>query len=142
MSDSWISILVALCGTSLAVEIYKTIVSAVQKYHEKKNNIKSVPQQVQDITTKIDRLTESTDKQFVEVKSRLDKVEKMEGDLAKIEKTLNRNGQGTGISLSVNKAILEGLKRHGYDLNGEGKEAEKELNDYLLHNTQEGLRLG
>lgn len=126
--------LVGLGGAALLVEIWRTIVGFVKWLYGKRHAEKSVPEQVADISTKLDVLGTSYDKQYHEISAINSKMEKM-------ERVLNRNGVGTGVCLDVSKAILEGLKRHGYDLNGEGREAEKKMNDYLSQNTKEGLQM-
>lgn len=130
--------LIGLGGAALLVEVWRTVVGLIKWAYSKRHSEKSLPEQIQTLEYKIDVLGQLNDKQYNECKVEFSKIN---SNITKIEKVLDRNGEGTSVCLKVNRAVLEGLKRHGYDLNGEGKEAEQELTDFLMQNTQNGLQL-
>lgn len=130
--------LIGIGGAALLVEIWRTGVGFVKFLYGKKHTEHTLPGQMSRLEDKVDALGSLYDKQYQETKQEFSKIN---AQVTKIEKVLDRNGEGTAVSLKVSQAILLGLQRHGYELNGEGKEAEEELNSFLLSNTQQGLRI-
>lgn len=119
----WTAILVALLGSNLVLEIWKTIKESIQK--RKKLDVASE-------IDKLFKLIEAMNGNYVELSKKLDddykRFGEIEHELEIIKEVLSRNSKGTVLSLQNDSVLFNALRNN--HINGESELQEKKLDAY------------
>ena len=131
MNIDWTAVLVALLGSNLLIEIWKTIKESIKKkrrldVESEINNLKKL------LSDSLSSINEKLSNDY----SRLNSIERT---LELIAEVLSRDSEGTILSLQNDAIIFEALRNH--HINGESEAQEKKLQEYYKKCAEFNLKL-
>ena len=134
----WTTVLVALLGSNLVIEIWKTIKEAIQK----KRRI-DVESELNSIKLTIKTLTETFENNYKEInkklKDDLERFNRIEKTLGVITEVMSRTSRGTILSLENDQVVFNALRTH--HINGESELQEEKLKAYYKECAESNLKI-
>lgn len=130
----WTAILVALLGSNLLIEIWKTIKESIAKH--KRIDIES---ELNKVNSRIGELEKTILQISLKLDDDHDRFEKIEKCLTTMTEIISRNSHGTVLSLENDQVIFNALRNN--HINGESETQEKKLNAYYKECAEFNLKV-
>lgn len=126
-----VPIIISVIGV-VGLEVYRDIKAVVRAQRDKRNNVKSIPQQISDMNNKLDRLAAETTNEFKRINDKLsndrEHFNSIDKSLGEIKNALNRNADGTILCLENDAVIFKAFREN--KINGESEAQEKKMEQY------------
>ena len=127
MQIDWTAVLVALLGSNLVLEIWKTIKESIRK--KRRLDVESELNNIKDAIKVINERLSNDYK-------RLDNIENI---LNTIVEVISRNSKGTVLSLQNDSIIFDALRKN--HINGESEAQERKLAEYYKECAEFNLKM-
>lgn len=138
MNIDWTAVLVALLGSNLVLEIWKTIKESIQKRRrlDVESEINSIKKTVNDLKITINDQFTSMNKKLEGDYERLNAIE---STLRIMSEVINRTSKGTILSLQNDSIIFNALRTN--HINGESEKQEKKLDEFYKECAEFNLQM-
>ena len=134
MNIDWTTVLVALLGSNLVIEIWKTIKEAIAKHN--RLDVESELTKVNNKIANLELVIEDINKKLDNDLRRFETIEKC---LEVITEVMSRNSRGTILSLENDQVIFNALRNN--HINGESETQEKKLDEYYKECAEFNLKM-
>ena len=134
MNIDWTTVLVALLGSNLVIEIWKTIKEAIAKHN--RLDVESELTKVNNKIANLELVIEDINKKLDNDLRRFEAIEKC---LEVMTEVMSRNSRGTILSLENDQVIFNALRNN--HINGESEIQEKKLDEYYKECAEFNLKI-
>jgi len=134
MNIDWTTVLVALLGSNLVIEIWKTIKEAIAKHN--RLDVESELTKVNNKIANLELVIEDINKKLDNDLRRFETIEKC---LEVMTEVMSRNSRGTILSLENDQVIFNALRNN--HINGESETQEKKLDEYYKECAEFNLKM-